>query len=200
MPLRSSGWILVGGQSRRMGTDKALLTVDELPLALHAAHLLKPFTNKIGLIGDPAKYATLGFDVVPDRRPNCGPLAGIEAALLATDSVWTAILACDLPAVDHETLAALIELSTFEQSVSKPSGNETIADAIVPKHPDGKLEPLCALYKRSALPFIQAALDNGTRRVTDALATLTVRYLPVADARPFCNLNTPDDVHRYLHG
>lgn len=171
-----------------MGRDKALLEIDARPLALHAAEILAPFVTSIAIVGDPAKYAALGLPVTPDLRPDCGPLAGIEAALTATSSDWNFILACDLPGVTEALLQSLYQAAT-------PN-----IDAIIPRHPDGKLEPLCALYRKSALSGIEAALNAGIRKVTDAIAPLTLRYLPVPDSLSFRNLNTPEDLQHYLHG
>ena len=185
MKLRGAGWILVGGQSRRMGADKAMLRIEESqPLALVATAQLRLAGLQVSLVGDPVKYASLGLPVVPDLRPGCGPLAGIESALTATASDWNLIVACDLPSIRWELLSQLFDWTDG-------------ADAVIPRHADSKLEPLCALYHRRALPVVQGALDAGTRRVTDAIGNLTLRYLPVADDRAFCNLNTPGDVARH---
>ena len=190
-PGNFNGWVLAGGQSRRMRQDKALLKLDSQPLALHAAQILAPFVTGIAIVGDPAKYTSLGFPVTPDLRPDCGPLAGIEAALAATDSDWNLILACDLPGITEALLKNLL--------LAASPGTDA-PDAVIPRHPDNNLEPLCALYRRRALPVIQAALNAGIRKVTDAIAPLTLRYLPVADSRPFNNLNTPEDLQLYRLG
>jgi molybdopterin-guanine dinucleotide biosynthesis protein A len=76
-----AGWVLVGGRSRRMGTDKALIEIGHQPLARRVAAEIGRICGMVSLVGDPAAYAGLGLPVVPDRFPGLGPLAGIEAAL-----------------------------------------------------------------------------------------------------------------------
>ncbi len=187
MPLLIAGWVLAGGKSSRMGTNKALLWNEaKMPFLQHAASVLQSISQTVQIIGDPAIYHPLGFAAIPDLRPYCGPLAGIEAALSATTEDWNAFLACDLPGVRATVFEALRDLL------------DPAADVILPQHPDGRTEPLCAIYHRRTLPAIQAALDSGNRKVTDVLRPLTLRYLPVADPSIFQNLNTPADLEFYL--
>lgn len=178
-----SGWVLVGGRSSRMGFDKALVELDGRPLALRIAETLAPFCASVSLVGDPAVYARLGLPVIPDSFPGHGPLAGIEAALRATSADANLIVACDMPALGRETFEALL--------------SSEAADCVIPRYPDGRLEPLCAVYRRRCHPHILAALESGVRKVTDALRPLAVTYVPVASAQPFANLNTPEDLHIY---
>ena len=79
------------------------------------------------------------------------------------------------------------------------------ADCALPQYEDGRVEPLCAVYHRRCHAPVRAALESGIRKITDALRSLeaagfAVRYLPVANAEPFANLNTPDEVQKYLNG
>ena len=88
--------VLAGGQSRRMGRDKALLQLGDQTLierVLAAAH---PLGYPRLIIGDPAAYAHLGLPVHPDRHPGLGPLGGLYTALSTTDAP-VLLLACDLP-------------------------------------------------------------------------------------------------------
>ena len=95
------------------------------------------------------------------------------------------IVACDMPALDSAIL---------EKLFSAPG------DCKLPRYSDGRLEPLCAVYHRSCHREIRAALDAGTRKVTDALSRLAITYVPVLRSESFSNLNTPDDVRRYRNG
>lgn len=182
-PLKGrAGWILVGGQSRRMGVDKALLAPAG---AVLIAEAIRPLCGSVSLVGDPALYAKLGLPVVPDDFPGAGPLAGIEAALRTTAAALNLIVACDMPALDAGILEALFA---------------TGGDCALPQYPDGRVEPLCAVYDRRCAPAVRAALENGTRKVTDALQTLEIRYLQVSSGAPFANLNTPEDLAQYRNG
>src|SRR5271165_4394157 len=128
-----AGWILAGGRSSRMGVDKALLEIDGQPLVSRVAREAAKVCAPVSLVGDPAVYGHLGFPVIPDRFPGRGPLAGIEAALGATEADWNLLLACDMPALETAVLESLFAAG---------------GDCALPRYPDGTVEPLCAVYHR----------------------------------------------------
>src|SRR6185437_14838262 len=138
----------------RMGVDKAHAIFAGRALALLVADRAASVCNSISVVGDPALYSDLGLPVIPDTRPGHGPLAAIEAALFATSAGANLILACDMPALGPGILEELFE-----------AGGEIA----VPRHETGEIEPLCAVYRRGALPAIREALDSGVRSVTEAL-------------------------------
>ena len=173
-----------------MGRDKALIDIAGRPLALRVAEEAGRFCDSVSLVGDPARYGALGLKVVSDSFPGRGPLAGIEAALGATAADWNLIVACDMPALGSAAIEQLFDLD---------------ADCAFPQYDDGRVEPLCAVYHRRCHAPIRTALEAGVRKITDALRQLeaagfAVRYLRVSNAEPFANLNTPDEVQRYLNG
>ena len=185
-----AGWILAGGRSSRMGTDKALMALSGEALALKAAATLGRVCKSVSLIGDPARYAPLGLNAVPDNFPGIGPLAGIDAALTATNADRNFILACDMPAVTSEFCAQLIAES---------------GDCVVPMHDDGNREPLCAVYGKVCAPAVRALIEEGVRSVMRALDELAarghaIRYVRVPDPAMFANLNTPEDVRLWSGG
>jgi molybdopterin-guanine dinucleotide biosynthesis protein A len=186
-----AAWVLVGGRSSRMGVDKARAESRGRALALRVADQVAPTVGgRVSLVGDPSIYGDLGPPVIADRFPGEGPLAGIEAALAATECEFNLIVACDMPEI-HETL--LEELFTAE------------GDCVLPRYADGRVEPLCAVYRRVCHRAIRAAFDSGIRKVTDALAKLAeegyaLRYVRVTDPAGFANLNTPEDWRKYHHG
>ena len=181
-----AGFVLVGGASSRMGANKAFLTLHDRPMALHVAEMVADVAGNVTLIGPPAVYGHLGLLVVPDQRSGCGPLAGIETALGLTTADFNLIVACDLPGLSAQLLKVI-----FEAAEAHPD-----ADVTMPAGP----EPLCAVYRSRALTAIRDALDQGTRKITDAFAKLRLQVLPIADIRPFANINTPDDWRRYTQG
>ncbi|HEY4084783.1 MAG TPA: molybdenum cofactor guanylyltransferase [Bryobacteraceae bacterium] len=189
-----AAWILVGGRSSRMGVDKAHALSAGRALALRVADRAASVCNSISVVGDPALYSDLGLPVIADTRPGSGPLAAIEAALAATFADANLILACDMPALAPNVLEELFEVG---------------GDIAIPRHETGEIEPLCAVYRRGALPAVREALDSGIRGVTEALRRFAqpgnrvspeVRYVRVADPAAFANLNTPEDWRRYHHG
>ncbi|MGH9698719.1 MAG: molybdenum cofactor guanylyltransferase [Candidatus Acidiferrales bacterium] len=183
-----AGFILAGGKSSRMGQDKALLEIAGEPLILRTARLVKAVTSHDAvIIGSGAR--NLGdFVVVPDDWPGAGPLGGIATALRCSASDWNLILACDLPYLSQDWLARLVQ-----------RGAGSTADALIPMNDRGA-EPLCAMYHRSAAMHIRAALEHGTRKVTEGLAGLRIEPLERAEwkafdsqGKLFKNMNSPAD-------
>lgn len=184
-----AGWVLVGGRSSRMGTDKALIEIGNQPLAKRVAAEIGKICGTVSLVGDPEVYGGLGLPVVPDRFPGQGPLAGIEAALRATTVEWNLVVACDMPALDAGVLEDLFA-----------AASENGGDCAVPSYSDGRIEPLCAVFHARCHARVLSALEGGIRKVTDALAGLAIRYVPVSSSEPFANLNTPEDLERFGKG
>jgi molybdopterin-guanine dinucleotide biosynthesis protein A len=176
-----------------MGTDKARAESNGRALALRVAdQAAGAGCGVVSLVGDPAIYAELGLPVIADRFPGQGPLAGIEAALSATACDANLIIACDLPSIRENLLEELFAAAED-------------CHCALPRHDDGRVEPLCAVYQRRCHPIIRAALKQGVRKVTDALRLmaqegLAIRYVRVSDPASFANLNTPEDWRRYHHG
>jgi molybdopterin-guanine dinucleotide biosynthesis protein A len=182
--MNRAGWVLVGGLSRRMGTNKALLEMDGQPLFRRVAEEIGKICGTVSLVGDPATYGGLGLPVIPDGFPGLGPLAGIEAALNNTNVEWNLLVACDMPSLDASILEDLFIASEG-------------ADGAVPAYGDGRIEPLSAVLHVRCHAAILAALEAGMRGVSDVLAGLKLRHVPVSSPDPFANLNTPDDLKRY---
>ncbi len=199
-----ASFILVGGQSSRMGRDKALLEIAGKPLLIRAADLLMPLVASVTLVtsemeassgsnlSEPSKYDRFGFPVIADKWPGAGPLGAIATALAAAREPWSMILACDLPYLTGEWLAWLLA-RTVKHSEGKP------VDIIIPESARG-LEPLCAVYRSSCAQAFAAALDAGIRKVTDAFAGLNVERIGENESRRFSpnvnlfqNMNTWED-------
>lgn len=174
-----------------MGIDKALIEIEGRSLLARAAGKAARVCGSVSIVGDPERYGRLGLPVVADSYPGLGPLAGIEAALGATRAEANLVVACDMPSLNGDVFGQLFEALGRD------------GDAAVPQYADGRVEPLCAVYSRRIHPVIREALESGVRKVTDALRLLesggfALRYLRVATSDAFENLNTPDDLSRYL--
>lgn len=185
--------ILAGGQSRRMGQDKALLRLapGEPTLIERVAAAARGLGPVWIVANPPDRYAWLGLPSVGDSDPGQGPLGGLAAGLAATGAAHNLVLACDLPDLHPAVLHLLVD---------QPRDY----DALVPRWtaPDGtiRVEPLHAIYSAACLPAVQDALAAGQRHFTSFYAAVQVRYLPETllrtvdpDLRTFHNLNTPAD-------
>src|SRR6058998_1400393 len=94
-----AGFVLVGGRSSRMGRDKACLPLQGRTLLEHVAAAVAAAAGSVTLVGSPERYQNLGFRVIADSLPGCGPLGGIHTALGASPADWNLIVACDMPGI-----------------------------------------------------------------------------------------------------
>jgi molybdenum cofactor guanylyltransferase len=176
--------ILAGGRGKRLGgVAKGLVRVSGEPIVARQLRALAPLVADVAIVAaDPQPYAAFGARLIVDLHPGAGPLAGIEAALAASDADALVVLACDLPFVDEALVRALRD--------AEP------ADAVVARL-DGKAQPLAARYARSILPQVQRRLSRDKLRMLDLVAALDPRWIDFpAGTRALFNVNTPDDVTR----
>jgi len=184
-----AAFILAGGKSSRMGTDKAFVMLNGRTLLRHALDLVSAVTANVSIVGAPSKFQEFA-PVVEDIFPGCGPIAGIHAALQSSASDLNLILAVDVPLVPADLLRYLLAQA---QSHSD-------AIAIVPRTGLG-WQPLCAVYRREFSPAAEAALRAGNYKI-DALFS-KIKVLAVEEGElavrgfspgAFRNLNTQDEV------
>src|SRR6185437_4100723 len=97
--MQRAGFILTGGRSSRMGSDKALFPWHGTTVVEHLSGMVASVAGSSTLVGHPERYSHLGLPCLADLRPECGPLSGIETALAGTSAEWNLILACDVPEV-----------------------------------------------------------------------------------------------------
>lgn len=172
-----------------MGQDKALLPYRNATLAQHVAQQASQATRSIFLVGDSAIYGHLGFKTIPDAAPDRGPLSGIEAALSSQYAAeWNLIIACDMPR---------LQTGLFKQLIHLASQVSPETDCLVPRT-NGRLQPLCALYRRRCAQPITSALGQGIRRVVDMVAMLHSSIWDGADAQQFGNVNTRPEWNAFL--
>ena len=183
------GFILTGGASSRMGSDKSRLSLGGRTFVERAAAALAAVAARVSVVSAREADAALGLPLVRDLFVGAGALGGLHAALTSCQSAWAAVVSCDLPFVTGELLA---RLASFR-------GSEF--DAVAPRQADGRAQPLCALYARDAcLPAAERLLRAGELRPRVLLAEVRTRWVgpdELADlpgsARFFTNVNTPAD-------
>ena len=185
------GFVLTGGASRRMGRVKAMLPFGDTTLAGRAFDVLDRFAATVRVVGESVDE----IPGVPDvfRCADAGTrasLIGLHSALFHARTEWVAVLACDLPFVDERL---------FQLLLSVAEGREF--DAVIPMQPNGRLQPLTALYKREpCLGVANEMLAANNFRLTDLANRVNIRrvepdeYAPIDVAgNMFFNINTPDD-------
>jgi molybdenum cofactor guanylyltransferase len=194
----SAGIVLAGGQSRRMGTDKALLPqpgTEHETFVEHLTGTLKPLCSEVVLVVRDAFQATLYSEladarIVTDRVPGVGPLMGLYSGLSAVQTPRALVTAVDMPFVQRDILAFLFAQASDEV-------------ALVPMV-DNMPQVLLAVYPRSVLPLLEALLHAGRRDLRALLEVAPVRYIEEAQLRAieptlrsFVNVNTPGEWKSY---
>lgn len=177
------GFVLCGGESRRMGQDKAMLELDGSPLVVRIAGVLRFVTEPVTLVGPRNRYEGLGFPVIEDAHRGSGPLSGIVAALEHTGSPRALVVACDLVGLDREFVSQLCRKSLESNGF----------DAWVGEHPERGIEPLCAVYHVRTLDRLRAHLLAKRLKLRDILKEMRIARVPAADPAIFRNVNTPAD-------
>lgn len=186
------GFITAGGRSSRMGKDKAWLELAGRPMIQHVIAALQPITTSIAIIANDSEYSRLGFRVFPDSQIGIGPLEAIRISLLNTKSPQALLVGCDMPFITSELFKFLLSI-------------DGRYDAVVPMNANQKLEPLCAIYCKSALQSVDALIATGERKISllyDRVPTRFVRFdelqhLPGSELF-FDNVNTPLDYARAI--
>lgn len=188
LPLPVTVAVLAGGQSRRMGRNKALLPLGGVPLIARVVAAVHGLGRETVLVTNtPAAYAELGLPLVGDVYPGCGALGGLHAAVYHSRWPHTLVVACDMPFLNRELLAWLL-------------AQRHAGEAVVPRRADG-VEPLHAVYAKSCLAALERRVQARQLKVTDFLAEVAVCYVDEGAfgridpaGRSFTNLNTPDDL------
>jgi len=177
--------VLAGGDSRRMGRPKAWIEVGDTVLLRYVVERLAPaFSEVVVSFGEPEQMEQLvPYRVVFDRKRGAGPLAGLEAGLIAARHDVLFAVACDMPYVTQTT--AQLAVAAARNS-----------DAAIARH-DGLFEPVCGAYRKTALPAIVGALDAGNYTAHDVAESLDVTWLEGLDPAEFESLNTPADLVRF---
>jgi len=183
-----TAFILAGGKSTRMGTDKAFLEHQGRTLLARALDLGRSVASEVRIVGSQEKFAPFGA-VVEDVFRDCGPLAGIHAALLASATELNVMLAVDTPRISTAFLQYLIR-----QSRSAPD-----AAAVVPRA-GGGWQPLSALYRPEFATAAENALRAGRNRIDPLFGVVRTRVVEETELQRenfsidiFRNLNTPEE-------
>jgi len=196
-----SAIILAGGASRRLGADKRRLRLwgEHGPTLLERtlATASELCAEALVVLNDPEQWPALPARLVRDAYPGAGPLGGIYTGLLACANPFALVLACDMPFLKRELLAAMLAF---------PRDYDLLAPrAHVPQatRNDLGIEPLHAIYSRACLPAIREALEAGERHMTAFLPQVRVRVLERAeyaaydpDGLALFSLNTPEQLDR----
>src|SRR5215216_5263972 len=188
---------LAGGQSRRMGTDKALL-----PLLAGGQPMLGMVLERLSVLSDDvfvvandqARYEALGARVIPDLHRQVGALGGIQAAIAGSAHDHCLVVACDMP---------FLSLPLLRRMADEPRDYDVLVP-LIPGESKQRVDGLVfqtihAIYSKRCLPFIEKRIAEGNKQVVGFFEGVRVRTLDVAeiarwdpDMQSFFNANTPE--------
>ncbi len=179
--------ILAGGKSKRMGQDKALIKINNIPLLKHICSEAQKLTSQVYIITSwPEKYQP----ILPD---NCtlikettlaGPLIAFSEALRQITTEWVLLLACDLGNFNSE------ELAQFAHQLGELNSDYI---AYLPLNPKG-FEPLCGFYRRNCLPLLDDFINQGGNSFQKWLNQHKIAELPLTNREILVNCNNPQDL------
>ena len=186
-------FILAGGASSRMGTDKSQLVLGQQTFTARIAETLFAVTDSVTLVGRALDDSSL--PKVPDIYPHWGALGGLHAALAACRREWAIVVACDLPFVTRDLLLFLASLRLDHE-------------AVVPLQRDDRPQPLAALYRVDPCrERAETLIQSGRRRPLDLLEAVNTRWVAFDELRNldqadrfFVNINTPEDYYAAIRG
>jgi molybdenum cofactor guanylyltransferase len=184
--------VLCGGQSSRMGHDKAALAVGDETFLARAIRVARDAAGEVIVVARAAQPMPAGVRVVHDPIEHLGPLAGIAAGLAASHDDLNIVIACDMPLIKAAVLQRLLDAI----------GDHDACVAIV----DGHASVLCGVYRSRVAPIARQLLDQGERRVTALVDRLETKRVDAAllrdidpDLETFFSCDTPE-AYRRLRG
>jgi molybdopterin-guanine dinucleotide biosynthesis protein A len=188
-----AGIILAGGLGTRMGrVKKAFLTIRGQTIVDRLLAVYRPLFSEILISArDLDDFADYPYPLAPDKYEARSSLTGIHAGLVAMRASHGFMAACDGPFLQPGLVRALLEQAAPED------------DVVIPLKDDGYVEPLCAVYSKRCLPFIEAQLQRENYRIIGFFDQVRVRKVPISLLRQgdphqvsFFNVNTPDDLRQ----
>lgn len=180
-----TGAILSGGKSSRMNQDKGLMEVEGKLMVHHCYKSLSEICNKIIVSSNNHEYLGLGYNIVTDIIPDCGPIGGLYAALKNCDTEYMLIQPVDMPFLPNSVYKTL--LSKIEENLM-----------VVPEY-EGRIEPLVMIIKRGAIEIVRREIDNHNYKMRDLVykygEVVSIDNLNIVTGKDFRNLNSPDDIN-----
>ncbi len=182
-----TGIVLAGGQSRRMGFNKAEALVHGRSMLVHMMDKLRVITPLILVSSGNLTYPDIEYPQIPDEYPDCGPLGGIYSVLKASTTDLNLVVSCDIPLVTINILNFIIEKAEVS--------NEFIT---APIDENGQLHLLCGVYHKNILPFMEQQLKLKALKVKNLSKLTPIETVEISKEHPFYdehafkNVNTPE--------
>ncbi len=177
------GYILAGGKSSRMGTDKGLMRLNDKCLIEYSIEKLQTVFNNVVIVSNNQEYKKFGLEVIPDVLNDIGPAGGIYTAFGHSTTEYNFITSCDMPFISSDAIDFLI-----------PSADSS--QIVVPDH--GRIEPLFGLYATSCKTKWLEVVHQGVIKLQDVIKyfphlRINVKNHPLFKEPFFMNINTRDE-------
>ena len=184
-----NGYILAGGKSSRMGTDKGLLVFNGKPIIQQVIEQLRPALNNMVIVSNNPEYEKLGLEVIGDLIKDIGPAGGIHAALSHTHSGKIFIVSCDMPFVTTEAVKYMVQSASYSQ-ITLPLYQK-------------KMEPLFGVYSKECLPHWQQLIELGIIKLQQMITrfnflTINIDNNELFNDLLFMNINDKSDLNKAL--
>jgi molybdopterin-guanine dinucleotide biosynthesis protein A len=184
----TSGIILSGGKSIRMGENKAFLEIEGIPIINRIHNVFKRLFQEIIIVTNQKElFPNLDAKIHSDLIPNRGVLGGLYSRLFFSSFPYSFCVACDMPFLNESVIKYLI------QSIGD-------FDIIIPKTKDG-LQPLHAIYSKNCLEPIKDTIERGKYKVIDFYPMVRMKIIEEHEfrsldpmMRSFINVNTPAEL------
>jgi len=185
---KMSATILAGGNSVRMGENKAFLEIDGIPIISRIHTLFKELFEEVIIVtNEKSVFENFDSKIYTDLLSNKGALGGLYTGIFYSSFRYSFCVACDMPFIKKSLVKFLIE-------------NTNEDDAIVPRTSDG-LQPLHAIYSKNCLDPIKTIIEQGKYRIIDFYDFIKVKIVDEIDflhldpvRESFINVNTPEEL------
>ncbi len=176
-------YIVCGGKSSRMGSDKASFLLNGKSFLQHITESASKLKNEIKLISSLKKHENLNYPLVPDLKKEKGPVCGITSALSDSKTENNLILSCDIPFIEYNALHWLIGKHSINYDATVISCNQ-------------KKMPLIGIYNTACLKTFKTHLEKDHLKLMNVLNNLNVNYVEVPEkwTKQVANINTQEQL------
>ena len=183
-----SALILAGGKSRRMGRDKGLLKYQGKSLCGHIIEAVAPCCSELFIVTKHPEYARFGIPLLTDNYSNKGPLAGIEAGLMASSKLYQLVLSCDMP---------LLSSTILKKLCVQASDTKTICHF----NDQDRIQPLPGLYPTNLVSILQKSIHENQLSLSGFLKNQACQAIDLTaqEKKQLLNINNLSDYHQLNH-
>jgi molybdopterin-guanine dinucleotide biosynthesis protein A len=186
----ANGYILAGGKSSRMGTDKGLLLIGGKAMIEYVIEQMHSVFHNLVIVSNNPEYEKFGLEVIPDLIKEIGPAGGIYTALKHSDCQLNFMVSCDMPFVTRKAIEFVFKNRNKSQ--------------IVLLENRGKLEPLFGVYSKDCEEKWLQLIQQEKVKLQEMVLHFQMKTLPVENneifaASFFKNINTKEDFNNALN-